>query len=341
MAACSRAPSRSSRPCRSTRTVPSRRSPTGRSPIASAGWRRASPRWYGCARRRAMRAGSRSCCRTIRARPAAPATRSDSTCRRACWRCSRTCATPATRSGRRRRRRARSSMHWRAATKQRYRSRRMRACWRDFRRASLSASTRPGAPPEAGAGRLPLFYPFIVSNPGEAAQAKRRIAAVTIGHLPPPLVGTELSADARELERLVDEYAQADGLDRRRRERLARLIVETAQRSGLAREAGVIADVAPDEALRRIDAWLCDLKDLAIKDGLHVYGRGPIASVEAPPRVDARDSAYATSALCERDGLLAALDGRHLPPRPAGSPPRELRDVLPSGRHLFHSHART
>src|SRR5262249_6315803 len=65
--------------------------------------------------------------------------------------------------------------------------------------------------PEAVAGPLPVIYPFIVSNPGEAAQAKRRIAAVTLGHLPPPLVGTELSGEARELERLVDEYAQADG----------------------------------------------------------------------------------------------------------------------------------
>ena len=81
--------------------------------------------------------------------------------------------------------------------------------------------------PEAVVGPLPVIYPFIVSNPGEAAQAKRRIAAVTLGHLPPPLVGADLSGDARELERLVDEYAQADGLDRRRRERLAQLIVES------------------------------------------------------------------------------------------------------------------
>src|SRR5579863_4295593 len=122
--------------------------------------------------------------------------------------------------------------------------------------------------PEIVTGALPVIYPFIVNNPGEAAQAKRRIAALTIGHLPPPLVGTELSGDTHALERLVDEYAQADGLDRRRRERLAKLIVETAQRTDLARAAGLAADVAPDEALRRIDAWLCDLKDLAIKDGL-------------------------------------------------------------------------
>jgi cobaltochelatase CobN len=180
--------------------------------------------------------------------------------------------------------------------------------------------------PELVVGPLPVVYPFIVNNPGEAAQAKRRIAAVTIGHLPPPLVATELSGDARELERLVDEYAQADGLDRRRRERLAQLIVETAQRTGLAREAGVQNEVGPDQALRRIDAWLCDLKDLAIKDGLHVYGRAP---------ADAGEPAWQTSAEAERGALLAALDGRRVAPGPAGSPSRGRRDVLPTGRNLF------
>jgi cobaltochelatase CobN len=59
--------------------------------------------------------------------------------------------------------------------------------------------------PEAVVGAVPVFYPFIVSNPGEAAQAKRRLGAVTIGHLPPPLVGADLTGDAQALERLVDE----------------------------------------------------------------------------------------------------------------------------------------
>jgi cobaltochelatase CobN len=186
--------------------------------------------------------------------------------------------------------------------------------------------------PEIVTGALPVIYPFIVSNPGEAAQAKRRIAALTIGHLPPPLVDGGLSGDARELERLVDEYAQADGLDRRRRERLATLIVETAQRTGLAREAGVGTAFAPDEALRRIDAWLCDLKDLAIKDGLHIYGRAPVG-------ID--DPLWRISAEAERKTLIEALDGRRVAPGPAGSPTRGRRDVLPTGRNLFTADPRT
>jgi cobaltochelatase CobN len=186
--------------------------------------------------------------------------------------------------------------------------------------------------PEIVTGALPVIYPFIVSNPGEAAQAKRRIAALTIGHLPPPLVDGGLSGDARELERLVDEYAQADGLDRRRRERLATLIVETAQRTGLAREAGVDTAFAPDEALRRIDAWVCDFKDLAIKDGLHIYGRAPAGT---------DDPLWRTSAAAERTALLEALDGRRVAPGPAGAPTRGRRDVLPTGRNLFTADPRT
>jgi cobaltochelatase CobN len=193
--------------------------------------------------------------------------------------------------------------------------------WLPGKAVALTASCFP----EAVLGALPVIYPFIVSNPGEAAQAKRRIAAVTIGHLPPPLVGSELSGDARKLEQLVDEYAQADGLDRRRRERLAQLIAETAKQTGLARDAGVDPDASPDEALRRIDAWLCDLKDLAVKDGQHIYGRVP----------DDADASRRKSAERERASLLDALDGRRVPPGPAGSPHRERRDVLPTGRNMY------
>ena len=186
--------------------------------------------------------------------------------------------------------------------------------------------------PEIVTGGLPVVYPFIVSNPGEAAHAKRRIAAVTLGHLPPPLVGAELGEAERKLEHLVDEFAQADGLDRRRRDRLAKLIVETARQTGLAREAGIADTLAPDEALQKIDAWLCDIKDFALKDGQHVYGRA--ASGEADPvRLE--------SAAREGAALIAALDGKHIRPGPAGAPARGRTDVLPTGRNLFTSDPRT
>jgi len=198
--------------------------------------------------------------------------------------------------------------------------------WLPGKTAALSQSCFP----EIVTGALPVVYPFIVSNPGEAAQAKRRIAAVTIGHLTPPLQGAGLSPPQQELERLVDEYSQADGLDRRRRDRLAKLIVETAQKTGLAGEAGVDLADDSDAALMRIDAWLCDLKDFAVKDGLHIFGRA-----------EGDDPMRAQCAVAERNALLAALDGKHIRPGPAGAPARGRTDVLPTGRNLFTSDPRT
>ncbi len=186
-----------------------------------------------------------------------------------------------------------------------------------------AAALTPACFPRAVLGALPVIYPFILSNPGEATQAKRRIAGVTIGHLPPPLAGAELTEAEQRLERLVDEYAGADGLDNRRRDKLARLIVATAGETDLARRAGVADGTDPDEALKRIDAWLCDLKDLAVKDGLHVFG----AASPDPQR--------AASGAAERAALLMALDGRHVPPGPSGAPSRGRQDVLPTGRNLF------
>lgn len=189
--------------------------------------------------------------------------------------------------------------------------------------------------PEIVLGPLPVIYPFIVSNPGEAAVAKRRISAVTIGHLPPPLTEAGLSDDQKKLELLVDEYAQADGLDRRRRDRLAKLIVEMAQETGLAGDAGVTVGEDADAALTRIDAFLCDLKDLAIKDGQHVFGRDTDLTGETP------DPLRKQSAECERKAFLDALDGRHITAGPSGAPARGRRDVLPTGRNLYASDPRT
>jgi cobaltochelatase CobN len=200
--------------------------------------------------------------------------------------------------------------------------------WLPGKAVALTASCFP----ELIVGHLPVIYPFLVSNPGEAAQAKRRIAAVTIGHLPPPLVDGALTGDTRDLERLVDEYAQADGLDRRRRDRLALLILEKAEQSGLSVEARVKPDDDANDALRRIDSWLCDLKDFAIKDGLHTYGR-------EPPGVS--DPLWLASAAAERDAILAALDVRRVAPGPAGSPARGRQDVLPTGRNLLAADPRT
>ena len=138
----------------------------------------------------------------------------------------------------------------------------------------------PDCAPEAVLGPVPVVYPFIVNNPGEAAQARRRIAAVMVGHLTPPLMDAGNHGAAAEVEALFDEYAEAQSLDPRRARILARAIVERAGETGLAAEAGVAPDLDPEEALQRLDGWLCDLKEMRIGDGLHVFGRGQSVSTD-------------------------------------------------------------
>ena len=199
--------------------------------------------------------------------------------------------------------------------------------------------------PEVVLGPLPVVYPFIVNNPGEAVQAKRRISAVTIGHMTPPLCEAGLEGPLGELEGLIEEYAEADGVDRRRIAILEQEVLDRAWRSGLAKDCGLEKSDPPREAIAKLDAQLCDIKDLAIRDHLHVFGRAPspdscaalaAAIIRAAPRSNSKmvEAAIVDCARHERESLIAALDGRRVAPGPAGAPTRGRRDVLPTGRNL-------
>ncbi len=197
--------------------------------------------------------------------------------------------------------------------------------------------------PEVLIGPLPVIYPFIVNNPGEAAQAKRRLSAVTIGHLTPPLTEAGSHGAAIEVEGLLDEYSTAQTLDPRRAAMLADLIVSRARETGLMADAGLNDSAATSDLLGDLDAWLCDIKEMRIADGLHVFGRANSAAVNQDTlRVmdEVLDPVAASLRLlaspeAERDGLLAALGGKFVAAGPAGAPSRGRVDVLPTGRNLY------
>ena len=129
--------------------------------------------------------------------------------------------------------------------------------------------------PEAAFGPLPHLYPFIVNDPGEGSQAKRRTAAVIVDHLTPPLTRAESYGPLKELERLVDEYYAAAGMDPRRLKLLRGQILELCRGTGLDRDCGIAPDDGVDDALQKLDAYLCELKEMQIRDGLHVFGQSP------------------------------------------------------------------
>ncbi|WP_422370943.1 cobaltochelatase subunit CobN [Hoeflea sp.] len=129
--------------------------------------------------------------------------------------------------------------------------------------------------PEAVLGPVPHIYPFIVNDPGEGTQAKRRTSAVIIDHLTPPLTRAESYGPLKDLEALVDEYYQAAGHDPRRLKLLKKQILDLVRDIGLTEDAGIVDGDDDDLALEKLDAWLCDLKEMQIRDGLHIFGKSP------------------------------------------------------------------
>jgi cobaltochelatase CobN len=129
--------------------------------------------------------------------------------------------------------------------------------------------------PEAVLGPLPNLYPFIVNDPGEGTQAKRRAGAVIIDHLTPPLTRAGSYGPLAALERLIDEYYEAASQDPRRLKILAGQIRDVAAASGVDRDCGIERAEADVSALGKLDGFLCELKESQIRDGLHVFGRSP------------------------------------------------------------------
>ncbi|WP_394153933.1 cobaltochelatase subunit CobN [Loktanella salsilacus] len=132
--------------------------------------------------------------------------------------------------------------------------------------------------PEVTLGPVPHIYPFIVNDPGEGTQAKRRTSAVIVDHLTPPLTRAESYGPMRDLEALVDEYYEAAGLDPRRLTYLREQILSLSDATGLAQDAGLSGDA--DSDLAKLDAYLCELKEAQIRDGLHIFGQSPTGQQE-------------------------------------------------------------
>ncbi|MGS2717432.1 cobaltochelatase subunit CobN [Eionea flava] len=131
--------------------------------------------------------------------------------------------------------------------------------------------------PDIALGPMPHFYPFIVNDPGEGAQAKRRTHAAIIDHLMPPMTRADTYGAMAELEGLVDEYYQALGMDTRREEWLRNEILRLVNDTHLREELPIADNSADDEqaVLSSLDTYLCDIKEAQIRHGLHILGALP------------------------------------------------------------------
>ncbi len=146
--------------------------------------------------------------------------------------------------------------------------------WLPGKNAALSASCGP----DVAAGDLPLIYPFLVNDPGEGSQAKRRVHATIIDHLVPPMARAESYGDIARLEQLLDEHAQIAAMDPAKLPAVRAQIWTLIQSAKLDHDLGLDDrphDAEFDEFVLHVDGWLCEIKDAQIRDGLHILGAAP------------------------------------------------------------------
>jgi cobaltochelatase CobN len=132
--------------------------------------------------------------------------------------------------------------------------------------------------PDAALGNLPLIYPFLVNDPGEGTQAKRRAHATIVDHLVPPMTRAETYGDLARLEQLMDEHAAVAALDPAKLPAIRAQIWTLIQAARLDHDLGLDSrphDTEFDDFLLHVDGWLCEVKDAQIRDGLHVLGEAP------------------------------------------------------------------
>lgn len=146
--------------------------------------------------------------------------------------------------------------------------------WLPGKNAGLSAACGP----DAALGDLPLVYPFLVNDPGEGTQAKRRAHATLVDHLVPPMARAESYGDIARLEQHLDEYAQISAMDPAKLPAIRAQIWTLIQAAKLDHDLGLEDrpdDDGFDDFLLHVDGWLCEVKDAQIRDGLHVLGSAP------------------------------------------------------------------
>ncbi len=146
--------------------------------------------------------------------------------------------------------------------------------WLPGKNAALSASCAT----DAAIADLPLIYPFLVNDPGEGAQAKRRAHATIVDHLVPPMARAESYGDIARLEQLLDEYGNVAAMDPPKLPALRAQIWTLMQAAQMHQDLGLDerpADEEFDDFLLHVDGWLCEVKDAQIRDGLHVLGQAP------------------------------------------------------------------
>ncbi len=123
---------------------------------------------------------------------------------------------------------------------------------------------------------IPFFYYFIVNNPGEGSQAKRRTHSVLIDHMVPPMTRADLYDDLARIEQLIEEWTFVQDVDPDKVPIVQNQIWELCETNNVNTDLGF--DEPPEnfkEYRKAINGFLCEIGNTQIREGLHVLGKIP------------------------------------------------------------------
>ena len=205
--------------------------------------------------------------------------------------------------------------------------------WLPGKSLSLSLSCFP----DLILGPTPLIYPFIVNDPGEGTQAKRRNAAVIVDHLTPPLTNADTYDELIQIELLLDEYYECYQTDPIRAHNIEHEIIELTQTIGLYSDTLIDETDTTETKLNKIDTYLCELKELQIRDGLHIFGKSPrgqelinlVLSISKTSRKNGLgENKPITQAIADDLGINLSVNECKLSVRYTGDKNNHLQNVL-------------
>ena len=135
--------------------------------------------------------------------------------------------------------------------------------------------------PDIAISDLPNIYPYIINNPGEGTQAKRRSYCCIIDHLVPVMHNADAYDEMAELEVMLADYYQAASEDQSKLPTQKKMIWEKVCEAKLDHDLEVEEEEAFsdfDKFLEKLHEYLHEMADTQIRDGLHILGEPPEGS---------------------------------------------------------------
>ena len=130
--------------------------------------------------------------------------------------------------------------------------------------------------PSLAIGNLPVFYPYIIDNVGEAMQAKRRGRATMISHLTPGFAKAGLYTEVAKLNELISNFVVLE--QGQTKENTKQQIITAASQLNLLKDLELTPEnlnQSFDENISKIQDNLNELAQQSQPLGVHIFGLLP------------------------------------------------------------------